>query len=403
MAGYLIGGRFLSGEILVRRVVPANVSVELTLNAADAINADVRLPLVDPATGVALDLPNVLLPQRDFVGWVENGAVLAAGQIQGDPFAFPRSSSIVGKGAWEYFEKRVVLPVLDPLELPSDVTSEWTDLSLRTIVKRLVQQACSWPSANLPIDYEADIAGSNVRTYPGADLTWVGQALQNLTEVEDGPDIAFRPKLSVDRRYVRWDLLTGDPDLTQAGADHYWDLSAPGPYAALEALDRDGRDLATHAWGIGATDEVTEERIEAKASSSALTAAGFPMMETVENRSSVILEGTLQSYVDEAVVRYSAMTETFRFRAKRNQRPVLGSYWPGDWAKLKIGPNPRIPAGTYRVRIVRISFAAEGDVSIECAPERVAGGYPVPSSDRAWLPDQLRRLQAHIDESNRGA
>lgn len=402
MAGYLIGGRFLTGEITLRRVVPKSVNVELTLNAAESIKAELALPMTDPATGMSIDLPNQLLPKRDFLGWVENGTLLAAGQVQGDPFTFPRGATVNAVGAWEYFQQRLVLPVLGPTQLPSDVTSTWSGMALRTIAKRLVQQARSWPHAGIPIDFEADVAGTNEREYKGSDLIWVGEALRNLTEVENGPDITFRPKLAGDR-HVRWDLLTGTPELTQGGADHYWDLAAPAPHAAASSLDRDGRDLATHAYGIGATNEGTDTRLEAKAVSSALTDAGFPMMEMVEQRNSVVETATLQAHVDEAVVRYSAFTETFTIRVKRDRTPVLGTYWPGDWAKLRIGKNPRTPAGTYRVRIVRISFGATGDVTLDCAPERVAGGYPVPSSDRAWLGDQLRGLRGRINDTNRGA
>lgn len=401
MAGYLVGGRFLSGEITLRKLVPLSCGVELTLNAPETLRAQLQLPYVDPATDVAIDIPNQLLPQRDFIGWVENGVLLAAGQIQGDPFAFPYSSTLNAAGAWAYFAKRKVLPVLTAEQLPSNVTSQWTNTSLRTIAKRLVEQACAWPNAGIPIDYEPDFAGTNEREYPGADLMWVAEALTNLTEVEDGPDIAFRPKLD-GTRHVRWDLLTGDPDLTQGGVDHYWDVSAPGPNAYISDLDRDGRDLATHAWGVGATNDETQIRLEAKASSPALLDAGFPMMETVENRNSVLRAETLQAYVDEAVVRYSAFTETFTLKVARDEDPKLGTYWPGDWAKIKVAATARVPAGTYRVRIVRISFDAEGDVTLQCAPERVAGGYPVPSSDRQWLSNQLRALQGRIDETNRG-
>lgn len=54
MAGYLIGGRFLTGEITLRRVVPKAATVELTLNAAESIRADPSLPMTDPATGMSM-------------------------------------------------------------------------------------------------------------------------------------------------------------------------------------------------------------------------------------------------------------------------------------------------------------------------------------------------------------
>ncbi|MES2866286.1 MAG: carbohydrate binding domain-containing protein, partial [Actinomycetota bacterium] len=234
-------------------MIPRSASVELSLNEAESIDVGLTLPLVDPSTGVAIDIPNQLLPGRDFLGWVENGVVLAAGQIQGDPFTFPRSSSIKASGMGAYFDHRFVLPVLESGVLPRDVTSQWSGLSLGTIAKRLVQQALAHPGAGLPIDFEADEVGIHEREYPGSDGMSVRQALANLTNVEGGPDVTFRPKLAEDRRHVRWDMLTGSPHLTQGGADHYWDVSAPGPHAAVVDLDRDGRDLASRSFLTGTT------------------------------------------------------------------------------------------------------------------------------------------------------
>lgn len=558
MAGYLIGGRFLTGAITIRQVIPRDAEIELELNSSESIKVTLALPMLDPATGTGISTPEELIPGRDFIGWVENGVILAAGQIQGDPFTFPGKSEVIAAGMDAYFENRFVLPPLASGQLPRSVSSQWSGLSLRTIAKRVVQQAISHPGAALPIDFEPDIIGTHEREYPGSDGMRVSQALTNLTNVDGGPDIAFRPKMAEDRRHVRWELLTGDPQLTQGGSDHYWDVSAPGPHASVASLVRDGRDLASRSFMAGTTlrnmlqdssfegtvsgdswktgsnahayttgnqapfdgsargawtslaagwayldyargvsieegqpytfstymrtsaavtgqvllrfhntegavmaehsqaipttastwtrvhvtatapegaktatvyigglataggqvmgtdaamlmqsadlhpytpDEI---QVQARADNTALLEAGFPLMESWENRPSVIRESTLQAYADESVVRYSAHTETFTLTVKRDQHPKLGSYWPGDWARIRIGKNPRIPAGTYRVRIVRISFRAVGDVTIECAPERVAGGYPVPASSRAWLKDQLRTLAARVDEQNRG-
>ena len=407
MAGYLIGGRLVTsgeldaGEVTLRAVLPSNARIELPMNDRGRIDVDVKIPLVDPVTGASVDLPNELIPGRDFIGWVEGDTIVEAGPVWADPFSFPHTSQIKAEGLWSYFDYRRVLPVLTTGQLPRDVTSSWTGLSLRTIVKRLVEQACSWPSAALPITYETDVAGIHEREYPGSDLTVISQALSNLTEVEGGPDVAFRPRWEdATRRRVVWDLLTGNPELTQGGADHYWDVSVVEPHATIPGLDRNGRELATHMYVTGST--VDDVQLQAKASSTVLTAAGFPMLEATQSRNSVLLASTLQAYADEGVVRGSAHVETFKLIAKRDLHPKLGTYWPGDYARIRIGENARTPADTYRVRIVRLTFAAEGDVIIDCAPERVGSGYPVPSSDRTWLADQLRRLQASIDETNRG-
>lgn len=575
MSSYIIGGRLIAGggkdagEITVRAIPASSHSTILPLNAAGDMDIDVTLPMTDPVTGATVDLPNELIPGRDFIGIVENGVIVEAGPIWGDPLTWPHKSRIVASGLWSYFDHRYVLPVLAAGQLPRDVTSKWTGLSLRTIVKRLVQQACAHPNSGLPIDYEPDYTGTHEREYPGANLKPVGEALTDLTNVEGGPEIRFRPKFTEDRRHVRWELVTGDPELTQSGTAHYWDVSVPDAHASVETLDRDGTKLTSRDFQTGATlrnlmsnsslreevgtwvaggangtltratrhsaspvpgvttgtyttwtgnsglgqggayygtgrvavkpgetyrislwvranvakalrlrtqirDEdgglidggfdittvslpantwqrvsatfttpadaatitpfiypqatvqwaagntlytlawsVTEGiadppydeesvRMEAIANNPALTDAGFPLLESVTARSSITLDTTLQAYANESVARGSGHLETWTLSVRRDKTPALGTYWPGDYARVRVGPNPRIPAGTYDVRILSVQFGKSGRVTVGCTPQQSVSGYPIPSSSRNWFRDRLRALNAAITEANRG-
>lgn len=564
MGTVIIGGRLVAGdgldagEITVRAIPAGKFDVELPLNGDGTIDIEAILPMVDPVTKSRVDLPALLIPGRDFIGVVVDGVIVEAGPIWTDPFTWPQTTRIVGSGLWSYFDHRHVLPVLTPGQLPRDVVSTWTGLSRRTLVKRLVQQACSHPASGLPIDYEPDIAGADELSIPGSDLKPVGEALRDLTEIEGGPEIAFRPKWGADRKHVRWDLLTGDPEITQAGDDHYWDVSVPDAHAKVIRLTRDGGGLTSrdfqigstirNLWGnssfeegldgvglgtnatalinpesspfhgakyagwssvgaggsyLSATRSVAVEEgewrtfsahvrasfaaqvavmirfkdasgmiyadivggyktasttgwvrphvsaqapagatscdvhivgiatsggqsfaadglmltegedlypfaedsitLQATATDPSLTDAGFPLLESVTNRSSVTREAVLQLYSTETVVRGSAHLQTWEITARRGKHPRLGTYWPGDYAKIRIGKNARVPADTYRVRIIGFAFNKTGDVSLRCAPERVVSGYPVPSTSRTWFRDKLRSLAVAIAETTRGS
>lgn len=563
MSTYLIGGRLIAGggleagQITLRQLLTVSSNTELVLNDMESIDAVLKLPLRDDATGVTIDLTQQLVPGRDFVGIMVGDRLLAAGPVWADPYtAKTKYVRIVAAGLWSYFDHRYVLPVLAPGQLPRDVTSRWEGLSLRTIAKRLVQQACAHPGAGLPIDYEDDILGDHEREYLGADGITVGDALRRLTDVEGGPDIAFRPYMTSDRRFVRWALATGSPELTQAGDDWYWDVSSPTPHAVMPSLERDGRRLHSRrfqtgttvknelrnpvfadgdeGWGIGTTASawtiiegnnpyrgatyarwtaaaaasaffgcrtspdvvpgetvtlmgavragsggpdmrcrirfldsaggtvadshspwvttappawteiyhtvtvpagavtakldfiggataagqqyalggamfirtaerldfiVDEVELQAVSDSNLLLDAGFPLLEDWENRSTVLRESTLQGYADEGVLRGSSHIETRKLLAKRYAHPALGTYQPGDYARIRQAANARGPEETVRERIIRVSFGSEGDVDIDLAPQRVVSGYPIPSSGRRWLPDQLAALQRRISES----
>lgn len=581
MAGYLIGGRLVAGggldagEVTLRAIPADGSTLEMPLNEYGTIDVNLTVPLVDPVTGATVNIFEELVPGRDYLGWVEDGTILEAGPVWGDPFEWSKRSRIVAAGIWSYFNHRYVLPVLTAGELPRDVTSKWEGLSLRTIAKRLVQQACSHPAATLPIDYEPDVTGTHQREYPGSDMKKVGEALTDLTQVEGGPDIMFRPKWGADRKHVRWDLVTGDPEITQGGSEHYWDTSVPDAHASVVSIERDGAVLGArdfqlgdtltnllrsydpaftedidgiwtaggsngtivrasvngpgyglrrasrttwsgssgngasgvylrsdaetpylalepgktyrlsvfahasttkpmrlmvqikddegayvspnsltvalqtlpvaswqritgtftvpegvarvgpflypqsgHQWASGNVLYTTgwmltegeseppfaEEdiQLQAVASSNVLTEAGFPLLETMTNRSSVVLDTTLQAYANESVTRNSAHLETWTLRVRRDKHPKLGAYLPGDYLKVVVGRNARVPAGTYRLRIVTMTCGKTGPVTIKCAPERVASGYPVPSSSRTWFRDQLHTLSAAVAENARG-
>lgn len=569
MPTHLIGGRLVAGgglpagRITIRQLIPKSLDVELVLNGPESIDADILLPLTDPMTGVTVNLPEELIPGRDFLGVVVDGVLMGAGPLWGDPWATAtRTASLHAKGLWSYFDRRAVLPPLDG-RFPREVTSKWWGLSLRTIAKRLVQQTISHPAAGLPIDFEPDFPGDHEREYPGSDMMSVGEALENLTDVIGGPDIAFRPYITPDLRHVRWRLVTGE--LTQAGDPHYFDLAAPTPYATSPGLDRDGRELASRLFLSGTTvrnlhpngsfEETTEgawagagasalasvrmaspvavlgtkalrftataaaaqiglgwdgaggsraaraepgkhyvasayvcsqvgrstvlriafrdgdgtqlspvtstpalvttsagwsrfvataqapavaeyvfaviattgntagqfhfvdgvmlhegtepappaeEEVELQAitENTLLTDAGYPLLESWESRPSVLRTSTLQAYADEGVMRGSAHVTNRPIVALRDQRPKLGSYLPGDYARVHHGKSPREPEGTSTERIIRVSFKATGPVQIDTAPQRTTG-YPVPASDRAWLGDQLRRIAGRVAEAER--
>jgi len=170
----------------------------------------------------------------------------------------------------------VTCPVIDPAtgESAAYANSTWSGMHLGTIGKRIVQQSMTWPGGNLPIVFEADKPGTAERTYKGAELPKIGQMLQNLTEVEDGPDIAFRPEWTSDRLGVQWRYVSGDPRLTSPRA-HIINASVPGsPLADLDVTETGGQ-MGSLGWcSAGRSADVS---IIERAWNQDMVAAGFPL------------------------------------------------------------------------------------------------------------------------------
>lgn len=385
MTTTLIGGDLLTGLVRVRNI-PARAATVTTGIESASLNMTVRLPAIDPTTGRVLDIAEQLVPGKSFIGFVQDGEIVDAGPLWVDEFTFDtRQHLMQATGLEGYFDYRYVVPLLDPGQPHADVTSEFTGVSLRTQAKRLVELCQEW-TPTLPLVFEDDEAGSSVRTYPGSDLMRVRDALRNLSGVIGGPEIRFRPRFKVtgggiDRQYVEWELVTGDPLLIQAGQPHVWDASVIGSRVKGAKLRRDATALATDAFVNGATilieEEVegeplsTSELLAATATDDTLLDAGFPRMQSAQTRYSVIEQSTLQSHADGDVALGRFMLETWQFQARKDSTPTLGTYRPGDMARLVIGPNGRIAPGSYPVRIVEIQATLGPWVTITCAPERV--------------------------------
>lgn len=358
----LFGGDLRTGVIQVRNIPASKGQASPTLNAAGGISCTVKLPLRDPVTDVPLALASILRPLKSFLAYEEGGVVLEAGPIWRSRYNFAtRELELTAAGVRSYYDHRFVIPAPDDGD-PDDVptgTVTYSSLSLRTIQKRVVQQAHLLTGGALPIDFESDIAGSNERNYLASELHVVGEKLAQLTGVLGGPDVAFRPYITEDGQSLRWNMVTGDPLLQQAGPPHVFDTTGPRPNARGAERREDATTLLTDSIQQGTNGE-SDDPLQAKAYDDTLVDAGYPRMQGGENRPSVSTADVLQSHADAAVARGQYPLLTWAVSARRNAAPALGVYQPGDMAELVLPPNPVAGNGNdpHRELVRLMSFTA---------------------------------------------
>lgn len=360
--------RIIMGDLLTgRRIldVPfmaASWSVEI--NGPGTVTATVDLR--DPAVA-ALGMWNASMPGKTFLAAASGDLIFEAGPIWSR--AYNRDSgqlTLTAKGLWSYFDHRTVLPFIGDQPVVDATTGEsaayantaLTGMHLGTIGKRLVQQSMTWPGGNLPIDFEPDKSGDNERNYLGAELPVIGQMLDNLTGVENGPDIEFRPRFSADKLGVRWLYRSGDPRLGSQTV-HLIDASvAASPVESLtdsESADMMG-SLGWCSGGRSADVALIERHLDTR-----LLDAGFPLLERLDtSRSSVTQVATLKAYAAELARNgdrpMSSWTATVRMGGEGE--PRLGELWNGDTADFKIRRDLFMPDGNYRRRIMSMSGKA---------------------------------------------
>lgn len=328
-------------------------------------------PLWSPGDGMRPELLAALDPGRCFLAVLEDETVLEAGPIWAWDYTHGGMLQVKATGMWSLFDHRFVMAAIASGFPSWEVT--YTGLSLGTIAKRLVQIALSQVGGDLPIVLPADVAGTHERTYRGHELGTVRERLEQIMGVEGGPDIAFEPRLTEDRLGVEWVMRVGDPLLSQQGDDHVWDARVPHSGVGGLSVQRDAGELAQRAWATGAG--MDESLLMARSTDVALLDAGFPLMETSVQRSTVEHQPTLQSWA-EATRRAKArpwQTWTADIAADAPGVPRLGSYRPGDWARVWVPSDHALlgallPEGFHRARVMSVSGGLGEMVRVTWAP-----------------------------------
>lgn len=362
--------RFLIGDFLTgRRIqwVPAvDGSWSEALNDAGAVSCTVTLR--DPDV-LALGLPNSAVEGKSYLAAVDGDTVLQAGPIWGHTWEDNSSRlTLLASGAWSYLDHRVILPypTTDPTTADTNLVS-----SLQGIARAWVAQAQDWPNGDVPIVLPDEIAGTNVRNEAGANLAKVGARLAQLTEVEDGPDIQFRPRFQTDRLGVEWVMRIGTPDQPQlfAPQDVKFNVSVAESSVSNLTLKTTGGGLATRAYAAGGRSG--DQVLIRYAENSDLVAAGFPALDAVDSSfSSVSDADTLQAHAAGAAQLGSRRLVGMSFDHDLSSRPYLAAFNIGDFAAVSFKDHPYVGTGTYRMRITGRSGDAIGKkVRVDLQPE----------------------------------
>lgn len=240
--------------------------------------------------------------------------------------------------------------------------------SLGAIAWRLVQKALDRPMGSLPVVHGSpDEQSGRERTYPGHNLSnnSVGKRLREITEVINGPDIAFRPRLVGDDR-MEWVMVHGTeglPEIEQ-GRHLVWDLTAPRADVVLEQVtaehDRVSRVYATGAGeGKGLLARIHDNPPQDR----------MPWREAVVSDSQVDNPALLDSAAKGRLSQPAMVQITAKMPAGGTS--PLHTWNAGDAVQVIMPAGfAQIPGGTYRARIIsRSGSLSSSMVSVELQPE----------------------------------
>lgn len=348
-------------------------------------------PVWRPGQGLRPEFLSAIEPVRCFMGVMEGTRILEAGPIWGWDYDDANGMlTVIAAGMWSIFDHRIVMGAISSGYAAWEQT--WSALSLGTIAKRLVELAETHVGGELPIVLPDDVTAADdedhTRTYNGYSVATVRDRINELMNVEGGPDIAFEPRLTTDGLAVEWVMRVGDPLLTQSGDDFVWDSRAPrGPVAGL-SVHRDASAQAERAWatGFGMETSLLMSRAEpSNIGAPDLRDAGFPLTERVDEHSTVESQSRLNAHARSSLRSSLRPWMTWTMTVDATVSPTLGSYRPGDWAKVYVetrqstpGVRPHrllrhfLPTGYHRARIVKIAGGMGTTAIVTLAPQMEA-------------------------------
>jgi hypothetical protein len=328
------------------------------------------------------DLYHTTAPAKTFFALQFDQGLLNAGPIWTRGFNMKSARLTLGAaGLWSLFDHRLIMPLLaEPLALGAAQAAVTTyptsaNMSLGDIAAGLASQALTHVGGNLPLvmpPAQGRTPGET-RTFNGYDLPAVGPKIYELTQVNNGPEVRFPARFKAgDPTSIEWVMQVGTPaapNLVQSGADWVFDASVPKSMVSDIDFSEDVTTMATRAWVTGAGSQTG--LLLSQADSTTLTSVGYPLLEVVDNsHNNASIQATLDGYAAQILVTQGRPATVWKITVRNDGAPLegnpsgprLGQYQAGDYCVVILGPNPFLPAGPRRARILQI----DGTLAFEC-------------------------------------
>jgi hypothetical protein len=312
--------------------------------------------LADPAFA-ALDMRSLtaLVSRTLVIEW--DGEPVYAGLVWSRTYdRDTRTLTVNHSDVWSILSKRLL--VSQNTTGVEATKLEWLNISVSTVVKKVVQTG----TADLPMVYWGDFAGGHDQTYQGYLLKSVADALQDLIDQPDGPDVDFRPIWGPDG--LQWQMRSNE----QFGT-YTWNMSAAQAGVSGVTVTEDGSKLSNNVFIAG---QGTEKKSIIRAGPAA---SPYPLLQSVEAHKDEKVLATLDGFLWEAQRIHSTPTTQWAFDMlasggngdSTDQTTVTDLRLNGALSLYSKG-DPWIPDGWAAHRLIRYSGDMGHKVKLEFQP-----------------------------------
>lgn len=347
-----------------------SVSWSVELNGTESISMKLKksdLPKVD--------LNSWLAPWWAGVVLFWDGVPVVAGPILTRPSEDFNSVSISCGGIRSILAKRLVaFEQTDWSKLATSVVY-YSGLSLGTIAKRVVDQAQTKKAGRLPIIYalpdETESMGADhERTYRGFNVQNINcdDVLTKLSNVIDGPDIMFKPKLlrANQLAFEMWTGTENQPRIYQSQTP-VWDTTPEKGQVSEMSVVTTGSYQTSRVYSIGAGQD--EGLLIKVSTNEAPLQAQFPLLETVINVGSSDNPVVVEDHgISNLWANKTALME-FQMTVRGDGDIPMGSFWPGDLVEIVTNGWLAVPDGTTQMRLLSITGDGSSSVKVSLQKE----------------------------------
>lgn len=325
---------------------------------------------------ISITLNKKDLPKLDLRYWLDpwwagvvllwNDFPIVAGPIISNPTETQTTIGVECAGIRSVLDRRFVIDEQTNWTTLATKKVSYKGLTLGTIAKRVVQLSMQKPGGYLPISFpHADKTGKHERNYQSFNLANIGtnDILTKLTEVIDGPDIMFRPRLLNDAK-LTFDMRYGDDVDPRIRQDRHiqWDSTAENSPIVSLGMGRSGSDVLYRAFAIGAgQDQGTLIRM---AQADEMMAKGYPLLEAAVAFNSVETPSVLQEHASALVRANTGELVELSGTIRADGDNPLNTFFVGDSVRLVVKDWITVPNGNHKARIVNMSGNASANVKV---------------------------------------
>jgi hypothetical protein len=214
-----------------------------------------------------------------------------------------------------------------------DTALTYTAVDKFDIVRALIDYMQSDTLRDIGLEYTtADMGNPADRTYKTEDTRSIGEALQSLSESEDGFDWYIEPYWGADEKPHLLLKLGAPLGMTEATTNIR--LAFPDDISNFWAT-RTASDAGTKSFGIG------EGNLRAQATDTIATGVGYPRLDIWESFADVSRKSTLQLHVNENLdaKRVPIFTYTAELASTADGVRKLGKFSLGDMIRHEVAPG----------------------------------------------------------------